>query len=267
MNINSDLVNFCDLYNLPFNHLGAILKDPKVIPMIRGKAFEFSVADKLSAVLSNEIWKIEKPFLNPQLGYHDQDVLITHIPSNKKISIECKLSAKGRIKSNNSGYILSVKCMRSRTLGEELASRLAPERGVPKDSLLVHNDQYLSSDFDFVITSLANVFYATNSDGIFVWSPSEAGLKFLYSKYGINKTDKGYQDLAFNDMYVASSHDLAISNNGNICTRKKCDNKLNCKFIPNYPLIEFDKNANVIQDKWFHISEIEHRLLKHIGEY
>ena len=53
--MNQELIDFCELYNLPLEHLGATLKDPKVIPMIRGKAFEFSVKDRLSQVLNQNI--------------------------------------------------------------------------------------------------------------------------------------------------------------------------------------------------------------------
>ena len=50
--MNQELIDFCELYNLPLEHLGATLKDPKVIPMIRGKAFEFSVKDRLDSIFS-----------------------------------------------------------------------------------------------------------------------------------------------------------------------------------------------------------------------
>lgn len=261
--MNQELIEFCELYNLPLEHLGATLKDPKVIPMIRGKAFEFSVKDRLSQILNSSIWHVSKPFVNPQLGSHDQDVLIKHIPTGIQITIECKLSAKGEYKQFENESIFKIKCMRSRTLGAELVQRLAPLRGVSEESLSVHNDQYMPGDFDLVITSLANAFYSTNEEGIFIWSPSHVGQLFLETKYGAGLSDTQYQNAAFNDMYVARSSDLRISSHtGVLCTRRRCLNKTDCGFIPNYPLLTI--NHTSLQDpsnRWIHISNIESLLL------
>jgi len=239
------LFKFTDpsLYNLPLEYLGATLKDPKVIPMIRGKAFEFSVKDRLSQVLNQNIWHVSKPFVNPQLGSHDQDVLIKHLPTNTEITIECKLSAKGQYKFQSNESIFKIKCMRSRTLGPELLG-----------------------DFDLVITSLANAFYSTNEDGIFVWDPSALGQSFLEQKYGVGLSEKQYQDAAFNDMYVARASDLIISETNEVlCTRKKCSNNQNCGFIPNYPLLKFNHdNLTNPSNRWVHISNIENLLLNFI---
>ena len=259
--MNKDLRSFCELYNLPIDHLGEILKDPKVIPMIRGKAFEFSVLDRLEFILDKKIWLVSKPFLNPQLGSNDQDVLITHIPTGKEISIECKLAAKGRYSYRNNSSVFHIKCMRSRTLGVELVKKLAPIKKVSEESLSVHNDQYLPTDFDLVITSLANAFYITNSDGIFVWRPSEAGDIFLSKKYGSGLSSEEYQRLAFNDMYVAKSTDISVSRkNKAVCTRRKCGDNENCGFIPNYPQLVFD-TPNSSPKPWVSINNIENILL------
>ncbi|MDC4546407.1 hypothetical protein [Acinetobacter baumannii] len=264
--MNQELIEFCELYNLPLEHLGATLKDPKVIPMIRGKAFEFSVKDRLSRILNQNIWNVSKPFVNPQLGSHDQDVLIKHIATNTEITIECKLSAKGQYKYSTNESIFKIKCMRSRTLGPELVRRLAPLRGMSEISLSVHNDQYLVGDFDLVITSLANAFYSTNKEGIFIWNPSNQGQHFLEQKYGAGLNAKQYQDLAFNDMYVAKASNLIISrDNEVVCTRKKCIDNENCGFIPNYPLLKFNhQDLTGPSNRWVHISNIENLLLDFI---
>lgn len=257
--MNQELEQFCRLYNLPIQHLGKILKDPKVIPMIRGKAFEFSVCDKLESILNTEIWKVDKPFINPQLGSHDEDVSIQHLNTNQKFTIECKLSAKGEFRQIPNGqYCIKVKCMRSRTLGTTQVQRLAPTLGISPESLAIHNDQYRPQDFDFVITSLANAFYETDENGIFIWQPTEIGKQFLIQKYGDNLSDEEYQDRAFLDMYIARSSDISITTQNNIlCTRRACTNQTNCGFIPNYPQIIFDENLNVINDTWLPISQIE----------
>ena len=258
--MNQELINFCKEYNIPFNHLGSILADPKVIPMIRGKAFEFSVCDYLKELLDQEKWRVSKPFLNPQFNSHDEDVLVEHVKTGEKISIECKLSAKGgyRYHKTQKTSVIRVKCMRSRTLGVEMAKALAKIRNLDEKSLNIHNDQYLPGDFDLVITTLANAFYITDEDGSFVWGPTKEGQNFLEEKFGKGLTDQNYKDLAYRSMYVATSYDLAINPNSDKCTRKNCTSKDSCGFIPNYPLIKFDhEDLDSPRGSWKHISDIE----------
>lgn len=259
------LEEYCKDYNIPIEYLAETLKDPKVIPMIRGKAFEFSVILKLKEVLPSATWLVEKPFINPQLGFHDQDVLLTHIKSGKKISIECKLAAKGGFKKIKTNYQIRVKCMRSRTLGAEQVEKLAPQRGLTTQQLTVHNDQYLPSDFDAVITSIGNSFYETDDSGIFVWSPSNDGTSFLEKIYG-SENNMSPKDFAFSSMYVAKSSDLAINNNGVICTRKKCTEKESCGFIPNYPVIKFSTDSKEPLSAWVLLENSERIFLSIIGE-
>lgn len=45
-----------------------VLNEPKVVPMIRGKAFEFSVLEKLKDIFPGKKWDIEKMLVNAQLG-------------------------------------------------------------------------------------------------------------------------------------------------------------------------------------------------------
>lgn len=260
------LEDYCSNYNIPLESLAETLKDPKVIPMVRGKAFEFSVMFRLQDVLPRHTWNVEKPFLNPQLGTHDQDVLVTHIPSGRRISIECKLAAKGGFSVKSNGCQIRVKCMRSRTLGIEQVEKLAPQRGLTTAQLLVHNDQYLPSDFDIVITSIGNAFYETDDSGVFVWRPTLAGVNFLNAIKPPNNTES-LKDFAFFSMYVAKSKDLAISNNGITCTRRNCTQKTSCGFIPNYPVISFVRTS-LIQQKpvWIPIELSESIFLSLISE-
>jgi hypothetical protein len=62
-------------YSLNIKYITEVLNDPKVIPMIRGKFFEFTVQDELSKILANN-YLVTNPRLNPQAGYHDIDVAI-----------------------------------------------------------------------------------------------------------------------------------------------------------------------------------------------
>ena len=107
--------------------------------MIRGKAFEFTVAEKLQGMLEPSVWSITKLQINAQTGLHDIDVQVTHLPTNKTIRLECKLAKKGSCHVDGNYTTILVKCMRSRTLGEEMIERLSPKIGIAKDVLRVHN--------------------------------------------------------------------------------------------------------------------------------
>ncbi|WP_212567849.1 hypothetical protein RVR34_02005 [Microcystis aeruginosa FBCC-A68] len=58
--------SFCKSYSLNIKYITEVLNDPKVIPMIRGKFFEFTVQDELSKILANN-YLVTNPRLNPRL--------------------------------------------------------------------------------------------------------------------------------------------------------------------------------------------------------
>lgn len=245
---------YCKKYNIPLYYLSDTLYEPKVVPMIRGKAFEFSVMMALQEVLPND-WVVDKPSMNAQLGFHDVDVRVQHKQSQRVVSVECKLAGKGSFKHKDDGHDeLRVKCMRSRTLGRAKVRELAPQLGVEPSVLAVHNDQYLPADFDIVVTSIGNAFYETDSDtGRFEWRPTEDGIDFLY---GLGASEKeNLQDFAFNALYVARAKDIVIGNNGVKCTRRGCRRKRSCGFIPNYPIIKFDLENKKPVNGWLPITE------------
>ena len=66
--------DFCEKYNIPLLYLAETLYEPKVVPMIRGKAFEFSVMMVLQEILPKDQWLVDKPMMNAQIGFHDVDV-------------------------------------------------------------------------------------------------------------------------------------------------------------------------------------------------
>lgn len=244
---------YCEDFNLPLYYLADTLNDPKVIPMIRGKAFEYSVLEKLQNILDPKIWKVSKPYLNPQLGSHDSDVLIEHIESSIKINIECKLSAKGKVKSDGDLTTISVKCMRSRTLGEKMVKNIAPMLGVTEQQLKTHNDQYTPVNFDFVITTIGNAFYETDSVGKYIFSLDLSKIPFLNNFPG-----KDLKKETFNTFYVASSKKLSVKKeNGIVCTRRTCSEPTKCGFIPNYPEIKFKNNSIDPINNWEHINKID----------
>lgn len=257
----------CEYYKIPAEYLPEIIIDPKVIPMIRGKGFEFSVIEELKKILPKSEWEIKKLFINPQIGSHDADVQLIHKQTGKNIRIECKLADKEsfrqkKIKKTQERKItLQVKCMRSRTLGDKKTEEQAPKKGVTKQALSAHQDSYLPSDFDVVITSIANAFFRTNgATGRFVWQPTEEEKNFLRLLGCPEQVNP--KDFAFSQVYLAKSSDLAVLERNKItCRRRKCQDKANCGFIPNYPILEFNPKTGESLKPWFPLQDAP-RLLK-----
>ena len=253
MNWLNSLQSFCEEHNIPIEDLHLICDDPKVIPMIRGKAFEFSLARLLEKELPQE-YNISTPYMNAQLGLHDIDVKVTHPTTGREWSIECKLAKKGSFMKKNGIPMIRVKCMRSRTLGPGKIAELAPQWGFPEEVLKIHNDQYRGVEFDIVATSLANAFYITDEEGKFVFDPEKinkgAGEDFI-------KSNKLNQKICFNTIFFARAEDIkALERNSVKCTRGKC-NDPNCGFIPNYPIIEFNPNGGLVPNPpWVNMSEL-----------
>lgn len=241
---------YCEKYNIPAFYLAETLYEPKVVPMIRGKAFEFSAMMALQDILPKDEWQVDKPMMNAQTGFHDIDVRVIHKPTGKMVRVECKLAKKGGYKlSADEHSEIRVKCMRSRTLGPAKVKNLAPKLGVSEKVLAIHNDQYLPADFDIVISSIGNAFYTTDKKTrLFEWKPTQKEKEFLL-KIGAHEKEN-LKDFAFQTMFVAKTEDLKIGNNGVICTRAQCKNKKACGFIPNYPVIFFDKTTNLPKNGW-----------------
>jgi transcriptional regulator with XRE-family HTH domain len=247
------LLEFCAEYTIGIGSLVHILRDPKVMPMIRGKGFEFGVEEKLQRILDPRRYTISAPFINPQSGTEKTDVEIIRVSDQRKFRIECKLAQKGefQVLPHSGGFRLRVKCMRSRTLGEEAAGRMSRKTGRSQTDHFTHSDQYLPQEFDFVVTSLANAFFETDEFGNFVWQPSSSALLFLKA-LDITTTNQASQK-----MFVAKSSSLAALKDNQVeCSRQICDNKTNCGFIPNYPKIFFDVQGRV-QTPWYPLEDIE----------
>jgi hypothetical protein len=261
-NWQSKIIDYCKKLNIPLGYLSETLLEPKVVPMIRGKAFEFSVMLKLQKALPSARWEVKKNMLNAQLGSHDVDVEVIHKATGKKIKIECKLAGKGSYKLCPDGHSeIRVKCMRSRTLGKAMVASLAPKFGISESVLEIHNDQYFPKDFDFVVTSIGNAFYSTNTTTkLFEFKPTGEGVKFLESlqKSFPDESDESLQDFAFNKMYIARTYDIAITkeNTDITCTRKACG-KDDCGFIPNYPVIRFGEKSFSPVNRWYLLEDSE----------
>lgn len=242
-----------------------MISDLKVIPMIRGKGFEFTVSDILKNILPSERWEVSNPIINAQSEVHDIDVLVKRKSDNKEIQIECKLSKNDSFQNDhryrNSNYKLitrkhtpsfSVKCMRSRTVGDnEQAEKLAVKYGVTKKDVLLHKDNYTDVDFDFVITSMGNSFWVTIAQQ-YTFNGNNDQLQYMKSAFpahfeSVNSLDD-FKQKTYDFLLIAKSRDIKVSTeNGIACARKECflnGSQLNCGFIPNYPTVILPDVAN-----------------------
>ncbi len=247
---------FCQKYNIPILYLAETLYEPKVVPMIRGKGFEYHVMMALEGLLPKNEWKVSKAIIHEEAGFHDTDIRVLHKRTGRTLRIECKLAKKEGYRLYPDGHSeIRVKCMRSRTLGQAKVKELAPKLGVAEKVLSIHNDQYLSADFDVVITSIGNAFYRTDmKTGMFEWRPRKVEEEFL-QKLGA-EAKESLKDFAFCRIYVAKTRDLAATpDTGVICTRGMCKSKTSCGFVPNYPIIRFDARTAKPVNGWVSIEE------------
>lgn len=122
-NWQSELKDYCDKYNIPIEFLAETLFEPKVVPMIRGKAFEYSVMTVLEKIFPQNEWKISKAVSSDEASFHDTDIKILHKRTGRIFRLECKLAKKEGYRRFPDGHgEIRIKCMRSRTLGTKSKS-------------------------------------------------------------------------------------------------------------------------------------------------
>ena len=256
-----DIEEYCERFDVPIDYLAATLSDPKVVPMIRGKAFEYSAVLALRGALGADEWRVEKPLSNASAEHKDIDVKVTHIPTNTIVRVECKLSASFHFyplrKLDPAYSAIKVKCMRSRTLGASKVKEIAPKLGVSVEVLSAHADNYRPADFDVVLTSIGNAFYRTNAAGEYEFTPRPVELEFLEK---LRHGHRNHRVGAFSQLYVAKSADLYVGNpNYPVeCVRKNCKSaghNKDCGFIPNYPIIHFAENSIKPDNGWISVQE------------
>lgn len=243
-NILNGIKNYCKNYDVLMKYLVEIISDLKVIPMIRGKSFEYSTSDRLKEELSDR-WEVKNLNINAQPNIHDIDVLVIRKKDNKQIRVECKLTKNNSFIINNDIAKIRVKCMRSRTFSDNAsAERMAKNYKVSKEALLIHADSYRKEDFNFVITSLGNSMWKTINNK-YVFNGYKKYFDFLKNKFPNHFNNfHNFQQETFNFLLFAKASDIAVSTMNNLkCTRKKCKNNgtdKNCGFIPNYPIINLN---------------------------
>ena len=227
--ILDEIDSYCRKYGVPREYLIRIIDDPKVVPMIRGKAAEFNVYLFLKEKLPSETWKVEKIDMNAQPGHPDLDVLVTHLPTKARLTIESKSAVRNSFKTSSkksSQPHFQVKCHRSRSFMGKAT-----------------NDRYLVGDFDVVVTNPSNAFILKGTEEDFAVTHDPKKLKVLSAFYGTQNPEdilaKSYSDWLF-----ASPQDIAVKG-----------------VIPRTPYVEFEKDPN-----WRRASDAEKVLLKAVKQ-
>jgi hypothetical protein len=260
----SIIQNVCIEFDIPISHLHEIISDPKVMPMIRGYALEYSAIDRLSNILSPLAWHVEKPRMNAQNGTNDVDIIVQHFQSQRTIRIECKLAKKGSFKLQNRiapNPTAQIKCMRSRTLGESMIPGRARELEVREDYLRGHADNYMCHEFDFVLSSLSNAFFETDESTLnYFWDASPQEQEFL-KICGLNgeSDPKKISDSYF---LMAPAEQISSKSIGLKCPRRKCTQPNGCIFVPNYPIVNFSATTGSPLTPWFRVENVEAEFIK-----
>lgn len=264
----SSLRSYCKDHSIQFKHLPSVINDPKVVPMIRGYAFEFDVFDKVKKLFSKtKRFYVEKPYMNAEIFHPDIDIKIFDTQNknsdgeNSSYMGECKLaknnSFKFRTRSKNYPFC-QIKCMRSRTLGKDKIVQVANRLGISEDLLNSHKDSYRYDHFDLVFTNLSNAFYRTNTDGKFVLSPSDDEIEFLKLFFNTSNSKKSLKLLRKEKFFSIMKETAPLSINNKVCNRRGCISNNECGFVPNNILFRMDN-----LDGWYPINQLTEKLIKY----
>jgi hypothetical protein len=244
METEDKIKEYCENHGISYESLIDILNEPKVVPMIRGIGFEYTVLPILKKQLDSKLFSVDKPIINAQLGKPDIDIRIKHNQSGKKYSCECKLAKNNSFKTKSRNFNkphVSIKVMRSRTLGEEMIKNIAKKENISPLYLSQHKDSYLYKHFQFVITNLRNAFYKTIGDK-FVFSPTEEELDFLYKFTNENTIEDVDDFLKWNNFFIESKF-LTPKYSRKDCRKRECERGNECIFIPNYPIFDLSSSS------------------------
>lgn len=232
--LNADIREYCDLFQVPLDSFLKIISDQKVVPMIRGKAIEFATYDFLLKHLDDKVWEVIKDNMNAQPGTPDEDVKIKHIESGEYIKIEVKSAVRSSFHVGSNATIVKkphfkVKCHRSRSQFDN-------------DKL---NDRYLTTDFDLLVTSPSNSLVLSGEEFHIVNTVEQ--LKIL-SNY--------YDDTDALTIFKESCKDIRVVRPDSIS-----EQYLGYNIVPRTPTVKLDADPN-----WIDLSMVETLLDEIIAE-
>lgn len=195
--LGRDIESFCEKYSIPTKYFLKIINDQKVVPMLRGKGMEYTVFDLLKKFIGEDSWQINKMNLNPQTGFVDEDISITHLRTGVRLVAESKMAVRGSFSLGLRSKLtpephLRIKCHKSRSfIGR------------------VGNDRYSVGEFDIVISNPSNSLFKIGSLGDELeLIDDQNSLNFLKDFY---KVDNGIDLLkkATNDWRFVVARDIA----------------------------------------------------------
>ena len=233
--IGLELEQYCKKHKIPFEFVFYILEDQKVVPMIRGKATEYSAYLRIKELLPDTEWSVQKLNLNAQPNHKDEDITVTHLRTGVAVKLECKNATRASFKSgkgcrNVKEPHCTVKCHKSRST-IKLASTT--------------NDRYSADMFDVVVTNLSNAIIASATySSSFELIPKPAEIKILCSHYGVPGCLEDLFDATYHDWRFARTSDLAEGG-----------------YIPRTPILRLYGN-----DAWHPIIGLEACLLEIVKE-
>ena len=194
------LLEYCNTLKIPVEYLMDILIDQKVVPMIRGKATEYSTYLLLKETLNPHEWSVAKLNLNAQTSTHDEDVTITHQRTGIIIKVECKNAVRDSFKYSSRARFshepfCSIKCHKSRSDLSKAATT---------------NDRYLVGDFDIIVSNLSNAVIAgaTYSENFELKDDSRL-IEKLSEHYGCGTSYNDIFEATYNDWRFAIAEDIA----------------------------------------------------------
>lgn len=202
---------YCRKFSIPTTYFLDIISDLKVVPMIRGKGFEYLVCEKLERELDPNTWSVTKYNTNPQKNSTDADLVAKHLPSGIEVILECKTAVRGSFRAK--GKICNrphfrVKCHKSRSNTERSYT----------------NDRYFVDEFDIIISTPANSFIMK---GNFDVLSSTDSIKYLKDVYGYSTWEKVMPSMS-NDLRLALTSSIADDDNT----------------IPRSPIVEIENDPN-----------------------
>lgn len=233
--LEEKIQSYCKKYNIPIENLIEILEDQKVVPMIRGKASEYSGTMFLQDYFCNSIdWVVTKFNLNPQPGINDQDLTIVH----RKTAIPIRVEVKNAVRDSfTDGYRardckvphFKVKCHKSRS-------------NISKADTT--NDRYILGDFDLIMSNTSNAIIISGSKTLedFAITDDERKLIALFRYYRVNNK-QDLLDKCYDDWRFAVPEEIAELDGS----------------IPRTPLVLLDASRD---PSWFTAHRLEEKLMK-----
>ena len=225
----ASLRTYCERFAVPLEYVFDILNDQKVVPMIRGKASEYSAYLAIRAQLPRQEWSVEKLNLNAQVGGDDEDISVTHKRTGIILKVECKNAVRGSMRSGERTRIHKVPHCRIKSHRSRSNIRLAGSS----------NDRYSVDTFDVIVANLSNALVQpkTVGDSLELLRDRKTVL-ILKAFYGVKSED---------DLFAAAGDDWRF------VFPKEIGEK---GFVPRTPFLLLENDAH-----WRGLDELKERLL------